>query len=215
MLFHVRTIPPTYTDQVMSDKVNDTIAMLERGIEEAQQKIRTLRAAINTILEQAGLPPRYAEAELTPGGGAKLTQIQDDTFYGKKQTPAMREFLEMRRAQGLGPAKPREFYEALKAGGYQFETKDEATAIVGLRALLRTQPQIFHKLPQGTYGLTAWYPDAKKAREEATGTQKKRGKRRGRSKKGRGVATAAMAKTPDAESPKLKLIGAGTKDEAA
>jgi hypothetical protein len=203
----------------MTSEVDGAIAMLERGIEEAQQKIRTLRAAINALCEQAGLPARYAEADLIAGGAARLTQIQDDTFYGKKQTPAMREYLEMRKAQGLGPAKPREFYEALKAGGYQFDAKDDETAIVGLRALLRTQPQIFHRLPQGTYGLTVWYPDAKKARDEAAGgsaDRKKRKKRGSRSKKARTEASAEPAKSPDAgaEVPKFKLIG-GPKGEKA
>jgi hypothetical protein len=196
----------------MATDVDSTIALLERGIEEAQQKIRSLRAAINTVCEQAGLPPRYAEAELTASGSARLAQIQSDTFYGKKQTPAMREYLEMRRAQGLGPAKPREFYDALKVGGYQFDTRGDENAIIGLRALLRTQPQIFHRLPDGTYGLTIWYPDAKKAREEAAATPKKKGKKRGRAKKARPV-TSEPAKATET-SPKLKLIGA-SKGEAA
>jgi len=175
-----------------------TIAMLERGIEEAEQKIRGLRTAINVICKEVGLPPRYAEAMLTVGNSPTLTQIQDDTFYGKKQTPAMREFLEMRRAQGLGPAKPREFYEALKAGGYQFEAKDDETAIVGLRALLRTQPQIFHRLPQGTYGLTAWYPDAKRARDEADAGhgKKKRSASKKRASRSRGGGATAKAAEP-------------------
>jgi hypothetical protein len=198
----------------MATDIDSTIALLERGIEEAQQKIRSLRAAINTVCEQAGLPPRYAEAELTVSGSVRLAQIQSDTFYGKKQTPAMREYLEMRRAQGLGPAKPREFYDALKVGGYQFDTSGDENAIIGLRALLRTQPQIFHRLPDGTYGLTIWYPDAKKAREEAAATPKKKGKKRGRAKKTRLIAPSESAKATETDPPKLKLIGA-SKGEAA
>jgi hypothetical protein len=154
-----------------------TIAILERGIEEAEQKIRSLRTAINTICAEFGMPARYPESVLSPVGlAAKLSQIQDDTFYGKKQTPAMREYLEMRKAQGHGPAKPREFFDALKAGGYQFEAKDDEIAIVGLRALLRTQPHIFHRLPQGTYGLTSWYPDARRPKDESGGSIKKKKK---------------------------------------
>jgi hypothetical protein len=180
----------------MSTEPDSTIAMLERAIEDAEQKIRALRAAINTICTEAGLPARYAEAALTNAAGPRISQIQDDTFYGKKQTPAMREYLEMRRAHGLGPAKPREFYDALKSGGYQFEAKDDDTAIVGLRALLRTQPQIFHRLPQGTYGLTSWYPDAKRSRgDEASSSSKKKGKKRGgRSKKA--ARTSVKASEP-------------------
>jgi hypothetical protein len=103
----------------------------------------------------------------------KVTQIADDTFYGQKQTPAMRTYLEMRKAQGLGPATPREIYEAIKSGGYVFEAKDAEVALVGMRALLRTQPNIFHRLPQGTWGLTVWYPDAKKPKEEPKPKKKK------------------------------------------
>ncbi len=188
----------------MSNEVIDAaIAALDRSIEEAEQKIRSLRAAINTLCEQSGRPPRFAEAMLTPGG-TKLSQIQDDTFYGKKQTPAMRDYLEMRKAQGFGPAKPREFYDALKSGGYQFETKDDETAIVGLRALLRTQPHIFHRLPQGTYGLTEWYPDVKRQRDDDGNS--KRGsakKKKARSRKARrSVKDPAAGKT---QTP-LKLI---------
>jgi hypothetical protein len=83
-----------------------------------------------------------------------------------RQTPAMRTYLEMRKNQGLGPASTREIYDALRQGGYQFEAKTPDIAMVGMRALLRTQPNVFHKLPQGTYGLTTWYPDAKKPKDE-------------------------------------------------
>jgi|SRR5579862_473535 len=189
----------------MSNMVSEAaITMLERGIEEAEQKIKSLRAAINTICQEAGLPPRYSEAMVTGSSGSKLTQIQDDTFYGKKQTPAMREYLEMRKAQGLGPAKPREFYDALKAGGYQFEAKDDETAIVGLRALLRTQPQVFHRLPQGTYGLTSWYPDAK--RTDDGSHKKKKGARKkhaSKSKKDRNAEEGTSGgKSPESLSSK-------------
>src|SRR5712664_1672390 len=150
----------------MANPFEAAIAELERRLEETERAASGMRASINFLCAQAGLPPRYADVSagnVSAGvAGAKVTQIQDDTFYGKKQTPAMREYLEMRKAQGLGPAKPRDIYDALEAGGYQFESKDVTVALVGLRALLRTQPQIFHKLPQGTYGLTSWYPDAKR-----------------------------------------------------
>src|SRR5205809_6175867 len=92
------------TDTVGAAMANEiteaAIAKLERSIEELEGKIRALRTAINTMCVDDGLPPRYPDAALVSGGGPRLSQIQDDTFYGKKQTPAMREYLEMRRAQG-------------------------------------------------------------------------------------------------------------------
>ncbi|HXO68381.1 MAG TPA: hypothetical protein VN838_05410, partial [Bradyrhizobium sp.] len=141
---------------------------------------------INTLCKEAGYKPRYSE---TSNHSTKVTQISDDTFYGQKQTPAMRAYLDMRKAQGLGPATPREIYEAIKSGGYVFEAKDAEVALVGMRALLRTQPAIFHRLPQGTWGLTSWYPDAKKPKEESKPKKKKAATRKsGAAKKLRSAA---------------------------
>jgi hypothetical protein len=85
-----------------------------------------------------------------------------NAFFGKRQVTAIREYLEMRRVHGDGPATPQEILEALKAGGYRFEAKSDVVALIGLRALLRKATTVFHKLPgTRTYGLLAWYPNAK------------------------------------------------------
>ena len=187
-----------------------TIAMLENGIEEAEANIRALRTAINTICVAQGHPPRYAEEQLAASGGGRLTQIKDDTFYGKKQTPAMRDYLEMRKAQNLGPATPREIYDALQIGGFQFEAKEEHTRLVSMRALLRTQPLVFHRLPQGAYGLTSWYPDAKRSKGDGPETKAKKS-----AAKKRPAKTAAKAARKD--QPALKVVepAKGGGEEAA
>jgi hypothetical protein len=97
-----------------------------------------------------------------------LSGIRPDTFYGKKMGTAAREFLEMRRAAQQGPAKPREVFDALKQGGFQFETRDDNIAMVSLRAMLRKNTVMFHKLPNGAYGLRNWYPNAKPQKSEDT-----------------------------------------------
>jgi hypothetical protein len=67
----------------------------------------------------------------------------------------------MRRSAGLGPAKPREIYDALRQGGYQFNAQEDETALVGMRALLRKMNSTFHKVPgTSAYGLRSWYPHA-------------------------------------------------------
>lgn len=133
------------------------ITLMERKVDDAERKVNELLGALNVLRAEAGMPPR-------PGGGggggteqagAIPTQIKPDTFLGKKQQTAIREFLEIRRAQGLGPAKPREIYDALHAGGYQFEAKTADIALVGLRALLRKRTETFYQLNNGTYGLVA------------------------------------------------------------
>jgi hypothetical protein len=164
------------------------IAALERRLADHDRKGNELRAMINFLCEEAGEPPKYSLGDTSgagagPATGGVLTQIKRDSFYGKKQMTAIREYLEMRRAQGDGPATPQEILEALKAGGYKFEAKSDDIALVGLRALLRKATGVFHKLP-GTraYGLMAWYPGAKQgtSRDNADGGRSTKGRRSSR-----------------------------------
>ena len=150
----------------MDNPFEPAISALERRLHEWERKVNELRGAINVLCAEAGLPPRYPDGNGGVGAGgeghaATPMQIKPDSFYGKRQGTAARLYLEMRRAQGLGPAKPRNVFEALRQGGYQFAAKDDETALVGLRALLRKNTTTFHKLPTGEYGLAIWYPHAK------------------------------------------------------
>jgi len=147
------------------------LQVLEPRLKDMVRKANALLDVINDLRAEDGLPPLppisgggdgNGERGAAASSGALLSQIRPDTFYGKKMQTAVREYLEMRRAAGLGPAKPREIYEAITTGGFQFDTKEEAVALVGLRALLRKRSQFFHKLPNGTYGLTSWYPERRR-----------------------------------------------------
>jgi len=154
----------------MSSELLPAITLLEREYEELARNANTLLGTINLLRSRAGLdpkPPGIGATSDTPEGSGAITEIKPDTFYGKKLQTAVREYLDLRRAKNLGPAKPREIYEAITSGGFQFETTSAEVALVGLRAMLRKRTQFFHKLPNGTYGLTAWYPHAKPAK--ATG----------------------------------------------
>lgn len=148
----------------MSGQHSASIQALELKLEELERKGNELRAAVNVLCEMDGLSPRYPDGGGGGSGPSVSAQIRDDTFYGKKQQTAVREYLDMRHVQNLGPAKPREIFEALKSGGYQFQAKDDDTALVGLRAMLRKRTNVFHKLPTGSYGLISWYSDIKPMR---------------------------------------------------
>jgi hypothetical protein len=145
------------------------LEVLERRLDEIERNGNALRMVINDLRKEDGLPPRPdgggVGGGIAPanGSGAKLASIKSDTFFGQKMQTAIRGYLNMRRAStGDGPATPREIYDAITAGGYQFEAKEEHTALVGLRALLRKRTAFFIKMPNGKYGLTEWYPDARK-----------------------------------------------------
>lgn len=152
----------------MSNKA--AIETLEARLFDVVRKGNALVQVINDLRIEDGLPPLPPLGGGDGGGiaGASgsgaATQIKPDSFYGKKLQTAVREFLEMRyaAAHGTNPATPKEIYEAITLGGFEFSAKTPEIAMVGLRALLRKRTAFFHKLPNGTYGLTNWYPDAKK-----------------------------------------------------
>jgi hypothetical protein len=172
------------------------IALLETRYIEAQKIADEKLAALNAVRQEAGLPARQSGIEAGANEtGTVLTQIKRDTFYGKKQMTAVREYLEMRRGQGDGPATPREILDALKAGGYPFEAKSDDIALVGLRALLRKANNVFHKLPgTGAYGLLSWYPNAKPSRDDTENDDDDSSRRSRSASKKKAVITAAPKK---------------------
>jgi hypothetical protein len=158
----------------------------ERKVNEFIGAADELRETINLLCAQAGLSPRFPTGggnddgthEPTEAGGepsapsAHPTRISPDSFFGKRQATAIRELLEMRRAGGDGPARPREIYDSLRSGGYTFKAKDDETALVGLRALLRKN-SVFLRVPgtSGAYGLRAWYPHVQAAKAAGPGSK--------------------------------------------
>jgi hypothetical protein len=160
----------------MAQDPNPAIELLVSQIEELERKANAYRASVNVLCAQDGRPPLYPDGGGN-GSGARTpsaqgaspinTQITNDRFYGKPQQTAVRELLQIRKASGLSAAKPAEILEGLKAGGYVVEAKSDDIALVGLRAMLRKRSNIFHKLPNGAWGLKEWYPNAKTATKPA------------------------------------------------
>jgi len=165
----------------MREQFLPAIEALQQDLLEQERKVAETKSTINRLCELAGQDPIYADVQ-NGGSSHTLIALQADTFYGKVITTAAREYLEMRKAAGLGPASPREIYEALKQGGFKFDTKIENNAIMGVRNTLRKASAIFHRLPNNEYGLLKWYPRAKDENTQTTG-KKKAKKKRGRPRK--------------------------------
>jgi hypothetical protein len=148
----------------MREEFKPAIEALQTDLADLEKQVLDTKLVINRLCVRAGMEPLYPDASATTS--STVSAVRSDSFYGKSTTTAAREFLEMRRSAGLGPATPREVYEALAKGGYTFEAKDATTAIIGVRATMRKSSAIFHRLPNGTYGLLSWYPNAKPVRED-------------------------------------------------
>lgn len=152
----------------MTDAFAPAIAALQGDLRDLERKTREIKNTINALCKHGGAAEMYPNLA-NEDGVAQVSGIKADTFYGKTQATAAREYLDMRKASNQGPATPREIYEALVQGGFQFETGVEVNRMVGLRSNLRKNSKTFHRLPNGQYGLLAWYPNAKAAKPSSNG----------------------------------------------
>ena len=91
-----------------------------------------------------------------------------DAYYGQPLHTAIRTYLELR--EHIGPATVKEIHSAMVDGGYQFETASDVNAQRSIRITLTKNSSVFHKLPNGAYGLLSWYPNAKKPKKSEPGS---------------------------------------------
>jgi hypothetical protein len=147
----------------VKEQLEPAIAALQQQLTEQERKVIETKTLINRLCDAAGMPPAYADVGSPTG--PTITAIRGDTFYGKVLTTAAREYLQMRKGANLGPTSVRDIYENMKKGGYPFETEDDNNAMTGIRQVLRKNSGIFHRLPNGEWGLTAWYERIKQQKQ--------------------------------------------------
>ncbi len=169
----------------MSDDILNTIEVLTNKVRAKEEEANKLKKLVNELCGEAGIATRYADI---PEAGSSVTAIRSDQFYGQTLTAALRNYLEHRKASGLGAASVADIFRAVKDGGYKFGAKNEEIEKISLANALRKSSSIFHRLPNGQYGLLSWYPNAKALPENDAPSSGKGGKAQGRKK--------TTAKTP-------------------
>jgi hypothetical protein len=147
----------------MSDHLRQTIADLQKSLAEDERKVLDKKRLINSLAEHAGMARIYTDTELHAGPSLNLA-IQSDQFYGQPLASSIRNILEMRKGLQQGPATINEIHEALIEGGFGFETKNVDNAKRGLRISMSKNTSLFHKLPNGKFGLLEWYPNARQTK---------------------------------------------------
>lgn len=153
----------------MNDDILNTIEVLTKRVVGKEEEANKLKKLVNELCEQAGVATRYPNII---EAGASIGSIRPDQYYGQPLTAAIRSYLEQRKASGLGAAALTEIYSAIRDGGYKFETKSEDIAQISVGNTLRKSSSIFHRLPNGQYGLLTWYPSAKAKPESEASTKK-------------------------------------------
>lgn len=142
----------------MNDDILITIEALTKRVVAKEEETNKLKKLVNELCAEGEIPIRYPNI---PQAGASISAIRSDQFYGQTITAAIRNYLDQRKAVGLGAATLNEIYLAVREGGYKFESKNEDNAKTSVGNTLRKTSSVFHRLPNGQYGLLEWYPSAK------------------------------------------------------
>jgi hypothetical protein len=153
----------------MSDDILNTIEVLAKKVTTKEEEANKLKRLVNELCDEAGIAPRYVNIA---DPSLALASIRSDQFYGQTLTAAIRNYLEQRKSAQLGAATVLEIYTAIRDGGYKFGSKNEDNAKIVVSSALRKSSSIFHRLPNGQYGLLAWYPTAKAKPENGQETKK-------------------------------------------
>jgi hypothetical protein len=144
------------------DHIEKTIEELKQKVAEKEKELNDAKAAVNSLCSMVGKPIIYTieqQAAVVP-----ISNLRGDEYYGHTFAGVVTTILEGRKIQGSGPAAVREIYEQMLVGGYQFDTQEPNNAMRGMRISL-AKNQKFHKLPNGKWGLTEWYPKIKASKE--------------------------------------------------
>lgn len=144
----------------MSDHLDKTIADLQRHLTDLEDQTIDTKKAINSLCRVNGKSAIYTDLERSevPTLNGKMN---GDEYYGKALATVVREILVARKDAGLGPATVNELFATMTDGGYLFEAKTADNSKRGLRISLAKNTSTFHKLPNGKFGLSEWYPAAK------------------------------------------------------
>jgi hypothetical protein len=155
----------------MNEAISETITHLQAAMKPLEEQLAAKKRLINSLLAEFGEPLLYTDVDspTSYAGGP----IRPDQYFGRPMATVVREILERRKAAGQGAISLADLYVAMKAGGFEFPTKDETNAKTGVATSLGKNPA-FIKVPStGFWGLLEWYPGAKRNKNSDDGDKEK------------------------------------------
>jgi hypothetical protein len=148
----------------MKAELNPAVEALRNQLQEQLAEVNETKKMINSLLRRMGEDPQFPEAEVGQmqmrlNGGSR-----PDQYYGKPFATAAQEYLERRKQA----CSAEEILKALEQGGFDFRALGwkDAIRMRNVAISLAKNNQKFHKLPNNTFGLLAWYPDIAKRNGE-------------------------------------------------
>ena len=149
----------------MSNDIEKAIDSLYSELESLNNRIAIIKTNINNLSALLNKELPFKETDLTTPISSQ--SIRPDQFFRKGLATSVKEFLKMKN----GAATAKEIFEALKAGGYEFDPKlTEPIQFRGLTISLgkNTNDFVFIK-SNNSYGLVEFYPE-KKSRKRKSGS---------------------------------------------
>jgi hypothetical protein len=142
----------------MSDALRQAVDEIEAKIKVHLAEVADLKRAANALCRIIGTDPLYPDTDQEQAAAAGPSR--PDVYYGKPLTTAAREFLEFRKRA----CAPEEILKGMEQGGFDFDGlgwKGEHR-LRSLSVSLSKNTAVFRRLPNGMFGLNAWYTDAPK-----------------------------------------------------
>jgi hypothetical protein len=139
----------------MSDELQNAIEAIQSKIKTHLDEVVELKRAANAICRITNKEPLYPDADADHGG---IGPTRADAYYGKQFSTAAREYLDFRKRA----CSAEEILNGLEKGGFDFDAlgwKGEHR-LRSVAVSLAKNTAMFRRLPNGTFGLNAWYQDA-------------------------------------------------------
>ncbi|MEK7855543.1 MAG: hypothetical protein AAB288_05595 [Acidobacteriota bacterium] len=149
----------------MNEPIERAIEIALAQIAELERDVAEHKRTVNGMCRLISRPAMFPDAD-----PSTRSPLRDDEFYGKPLATAVQEVLARRQLSGQGAATVADIYEMLVRGGFHFATKNAENAKRNLYTSLSKNSR-FHKLPNGSYGLTEWYPNVRKSRDEGAASE--------------------------------------------
>jgi hypothetical protein len=156
--------------KAMNGKYSDAIQALLEELEQHTRAALETKKLVNSLRRKNGEEPLFSDAELQE---SQLVAgvIRADLFYGKPLATAAREYLEIRKRA----CKPEEIFDGLTEGGFDFDSLgwNEKDRVRSLAMSMAKNTGLFHRLPNGLFGLRAWYSNIVEKRKIERDDQKR------------------------------------------
>ena len=144
----------------VTNNLEAAISDLTAKLQQQMNDVGETKRAINVLLRMVGKEPMFPDENAEQVGASFA--IEPDQYYGRPLATCVQEYLEARKkATGKKAIQVEDILEALTQGGFDFKAAGwrDSDRLRSLSISLAKNNKVFHRLPNGWFGLLSWYPD--------------------------------------------------------